>query len=41
MFVQNEFDPMVRLAHIVHLSCVEINTIAKRTETSFYFNHVT
>ena len=41
MFVQNEFDPMVRLAHIVHLSCVEINTISKQTEMSFHFTHVT
>ena len=26
---------MVRLAQTMHLSCVEVNTISKRTETSF------
>ena len=41
MFVQNEFDPMVRFAHILHLSCVEINTTLKLTETSFHFSLVT
>jgi len=41
MCVQNYIEPMVRLAHIVHLSCVEINTISKQTETSFHFTHVT
>jgi len=39
--VQNYFEPMVRLVHIVHLSCVEINTISKWTEMSFHFSHVT
>jgi hypothetical protein len=34
-------EPMVRLAQTVHLSCVEINTISKWTEASFYLTHVT
>ena len=28
-------EPMVRLAQTMHLSCVEVNTISKRTEMSF------
>ena len=28
------YEPMVHLAQTVHLSCVEFNTISKRTETS-------
>ena len=28
-------EPMVRLAQTMHLSCVEVNTISKRTKTSF------
>jgi hypothetical protein len=34
-------EAMVHLAQIMHLSCVEINTIYKRTETSFHLTHVT
>jgi hypothetical protein len=33
--------PMVHLAQTMLLSCDEINTISKWTETSFYFTHVT
>ena len=29
------FEPMVRSAQAVHLSCVKISTISKRTKTSF------
>jgi hypothetical protein len=32
---------MVRSAQIVHLSCAEINTISKQTETSFHLTHIT
>jgi hypothetical protein len=34
-------DPMVRLAQIVHLSCMKTNTTSKRTERRFYRTHVT
>jgi hypothetical protein len=34
-------EPMVCLAQTVHLSCVEINTISKWTETSFHLTHIT
>jgi hypothetical protein len=33
--------PMVRSAQTVHLSCAEINTISKQTETSFHLTHIT
>jgi hypothetical protein len=33
--------PMVHSAQTAHLSCVEINTIPKQTETSFHLTHVT
>jgi hypothetical protein len=33
--------PVVHSAQIVHLSCVEINTISKQTKTSFHLTHVT
>ena len=32
------FEPMVRLTKTVHLSCVKISTISKRTETSFHLS---
>ena len=35
------FKPMVRSAQTVHLSCVYISTISKRTESSFRFSLVT
>jgi hypothetical protein len=35
------FEPMVQSAQTMHLSCVEINTISKQTETSFHFTHIT
>jgi hypothetical protein len=31
-------EPMVRLAQIVYLSCIKINTISKWTEISFHFD---
>jgi hypothetical protein len=34
-------EAMVYLAQIVQLSCIETNTISKRTETRFYMTHVT
>ena len=34
-------EPMVRLAQIVHLSCVEPNTFSKLTETSLHLTHIT
>jgi hypothetical protein len=33
--------PMVCSSQTMHLSCIKINTIAKRIETSFYLTHVT
>ena len=35
------FEPMVRLAQTVHLSCTNTNTISKRIETRFHMTHVT
>jgi hypothetical protein len=35
------FEPMVCLAQIVHLSCVKISTISKRTEISYHLILVT
>jgi hypothetical protein len=35
------YEPMVHSTQIVHLWCIEINTISKWTETSFQFTHVT
>jgi hypothetical protein len=32
---------MVRSTQTVHLSCAEINTTSKQTETSFHLTHVT
>jgi hypothetical protein len=34
------FKPLVRSAQTMHLSCVEINSISKQTETSFHFTHL-
>jgi hypothetical protein len=34
-------EPMVRLAQILHLSCVKISTIPKRNETSIHLGLVT
>jgi hypothetical protein len=34
-------DPMVRSAQTMHLSCIKISTMSKRTETSFHLNLVT
>jgi hypothetical protein len=39
--VQNVSKPMVCSAQTVHLSCVKISTISKRTEMSFYLSLVT
>jgi len=33
--------PMVRAVQTVHLSCIEINTVSKWSETSFHLTHVT
>jgi hypothetical protein len=33
--------PMVRLGKIVHLTCIDTNTIFKQTETRFHMAHVT
>jgi hypothetical protein len=35
------FEPLVRLAQTMHLSCVNINIISKWTETSFHLTHIT
>jgi hypothetical protein len=35
------FEPIGRLVETVHLSCVEIYTISKWIETSFYLTHIT
>jgi hypothetical protein len=35
------YEPVVRSFQTVHLCCAEINTISKRTNTSFYMTHVT
>jgi hypothetical protein len=35
------YEPIVRLVQTVHLSNVLINTIPKRTKTSFHLTHVT
>jgi hypothetical protein len=32
---------MVRLVQTMDLSCIDTNTISKRTETRFYMTHVT
>jgi hypothetical protein len=34
-------EPVVHSAQAVHLSCLRINTISKRTDTSFYLTIVT
>jgi hypothetical protein len=34
-------EPIARLAQIVHLFGVEINTFSKQTEASFYLTYVT
>jgi hypothetical protein len=34
-------EPIARLAQTVHLSCVLINIISKRTKMSFHLTHVT
>jgi hypothetical protein len=34
-------EPIARSAQILHLSCMEINTISKWTKTSFHFTNVT
>jgi hypothetical protein len=31
----------VRLAQIVHLSCIGTNTVSKQTETGFHKTHIT
>jgi hypothetical protein len=38
---QNDFHAVVHLARTMHLSCVEINAISKRTEASFHLSHIT
>jgi hypothetical protein len=39
--VQNDYQPMVRLAQTVHLTCTEANAISKQTKTRFNTTHVT
>jgi hypothetical protein len=34
-------EPMVRLAQTMHLSCIDTNTVSKRTEMRFHVTHVT
>jgi hypothetical protein len=34
------YEPMVRLAQTMHLSCVKINTISKWTKTSFHLTDI-
>jgi hypothetical protein len=31
-------EPIIQLAQTVHLSCIETNTVSKRTETSFHLS---
>ena len=33
------YEPMVRLAQTVHLSCTNANTVSKRIETRFHMTH--
>jgi hypothetical protein len=35
------FEPMVRSAQTVHLSCIDANTVSKWSKTRFDMNHVT
>jgi hypothetical protein len=35
------FEAMIRLVQTIDLSCIDTNTISKRTETRFYMTHVT
>jgi hypothetical protein len=35
------YEDMVRLVQTMDLSCIDTNTISKRTETGFYMTHVT
>jgi hypothetical protein len=35
------FEPMVRLAQIVHLSCTDTNTISKQSKMRFQMTYVT
>ena len=35
------FEPMVRLAQTMHLSCNDTNTVSKRKEKRFHKAHVT
>ena len=35
------FEPIVRLAYTVHLSCTNTNTISKQIETRFHMTHIT
>jgi hypothetical protein len=35
------FEPLVRSAQTVHISCVKVSTISKRTKTSFHMTHIT
>ena len=35
------FEPMVRLAQTIHLSCTDTNTVSERTEARFHVTHVT
>jgi hypothetical protein len=34
-------EPMVRLAHTVHVSCTDTNNVSKRPEMRFNMTHVT
>jgi hypothetical protein len=35
------YEPMVCSAQTVHLSCIEINSISKQTETIFHLSYAT
>jgi hypothetical protein len=35
------YEPMVRLAQTMHLSCTDTNNVSKRTEMRFHMIHVT
>jgi hypothetical protein len=35
------YEPMVRLAQTVHLSCTDSDTVSKQTKAGFHMAHVT
>jgi hypothetical protein len=34
------FEPMLRLVQIVHVSCTDTNIVSKRTETRLHMSHI-